>query len=99
MLHDQSQFRLRLTRQQVFSVLTVVVAVLLLLFGARAMWLHGFNTGTATAECLDLWTVIGPPANDSDVCRWAHNRFENDPIAWTMKREAELEVRRTESVQ
>lgn len=99
MLHDQSQFSLRPTRRQVFAALTGIVLGLMMLFGARAMWLHGFNTGTATAECLDLWTVIGPPANDSDVCRWAHNRFDNDPIAWTMKREAELEVRRTESAQ
>lgn len=74
--------------------LRVLVAVALLFFGARALWFHGFTTGSISTECLDLFTVLGDEARNYDVCQRARQRYEHDPIAQAFAKDAELRLRR-----
>lgn len=74
--------------------LRIMAVLALLFFGARALWLEGYSTGTDTAECLDLFTVVGNDAADYDVCQRARKRWQNDPLARAFANDAELKLRR-----
>lgn len=87
-------FPIRTRRRDIWTAAALALALFMAVLGARALWLHGFTTGAVTAECLDLFELYGPDAAGAAVCVTAHERYENDTIAWAMRQEAELELRR-----
>lgn len=75
------------------AILCAVLAFGLFL-GARALWFNGFDAGTDSAECLDLFTLVGDSAAAYDVCQRAKHRYEHDLLARVFATDAELKLRR-----
>lgn len=89
-----STFPVRRRRRNLWTAAGMAVLMLIALFGGRALWMHGFTTGAVTAECLTAFEAYGPVAAQEPICLAAHDRYERDTLAWVMKQEAELAVRR-----
>lgn len=74
--------------------LRILAVLALLFFGTRALWLEGFDAGSDSAECLDLFTVDAASAPSYPVCQRAQLRFRHDPLARAFAGDAELKLRR-----